>query len=77
LIPLRRVKRHFERVVAARKNCSFHDLNLLLLAIGFRRRKAKGSHVFFYWPDVALSVPARNPVREVCVDQAIEIATKF
>jgi predicted RNA binding protein YcfA (HicA-like mRNA interferase family) len=69
----KRVKRHLDRVLATRKNCSFDNLKALLVAVGFTERKTSGSHVIFKLRTYTISVPRRNPVRETYVEQVLDI----
>ena len=55
LVESKRIQRLYEQVVAHRKNCSFEDLESLLLALGFTERKTSGSHVFFKRGRIAIS----------------------
>jgi antitoxin HicB len=69
----KRVQRHLDRVLATRKNCSFDDIEALLLAVGFVARKTSGSHVIFKNGPHTISVPRRRPVKETYVEQTLEL----
>jgi predicted RNA binding protein YcfA (HicA-like mRNA interferase family) len=69
----RRVERLLARVKSTRKNCTFDDLEALLLAVGFMERKSSGSHVFFKKGPLAISVPKRKPVKENYIEQVLEL----
>ena len=73
LIDSKRVERLYEQVLRTRKDCSFADLERLLVAVGFENRHGSGSHVFFKRGDVAISIPRRKPVKEHYVEQVIAI----
>jgi predicted RNA binding protein YcfA (HicA-like mRNA interferase family) len=72
----KRVLRLYEQVRRTRHNCSFDDLERLLLAVGFAERKSSGSHVFFKKGALAISVPKRKPVKENYVDKALELVER-
>ena len=44
MVDSKRVQRLYDQVHRTRKNCSFEDLERLLLAVGFTERRTKGSH---------------------------------
>ena len=73
LVDAKRVQRLYEAVVAQRKNCSFADLERLLLAIGFVMRQGKGSHVVFKRGHVTITVPRRRPVKEHYVEEVLRL----
>lgn len=73
LIESKRVQRLREQVVASRKNCSYDDLERLLLAVGFTVRKTGGSHRVFKMGRLTITVPERKPVKEVYVDLALDL----
>ncbi len=73
LVESKRAQRLYEQVVKNRKNCSFEDLENLLLAVGFSERKTTGSHVFFKRGSLAISIPKRKPVKENYVEQVIAL----
>jgi predicted RNA binding protein YcfA (HicA-like mRNA interferase family) len=73
LVESKRVQRHIDRVIATRKNCSFENLEALLLAVGFVARKTSGSHVIFKNGPHTISVPKRKPVRETYVEQTLDL----
>jgi predicted RNA binding protein YcfA (HicA-like mRNA interferase family) len=73
LIEAKRVQRLLETVVSTRKNCSFEDLERLLLACGFTSRGGKGSHVIFKRGPLAISVPKRKPVKEHYVEEVLAL----
>jgi predicted RNA binding protein YcfA (HicA-like mRNA interferase family) len=56
-----------------RKNCSYDDLERLLLALGFTVRKTKGSHRIFSETEITISVPERKPVKENYVDAVLAL----
>jgi len=73
----KRVQRLYERVVSNRKNCSFDDLENLLLALGFHERKTSGSHVIFKRDRITISIPKRKAVKENYVEQVIAIIAEI
>jgi len=73
LVESKRVQRHLDRVLATRKNCSFEDIEALLLAVGFVVRKTSGSHVIFKKGTLTISVPRRKPVKETYVEQVLDL----
>lgn len=73
LVDSKRVQRLQDRVIATSKNCSYDDLEALLLAVGFTVRKASGSHRIFKCGTHTLTVPERKPVKAVYVEHALAI----
>jgi hypothetical protein len=73
MIEARRLQRLFDRVVETRCNCSFEDIERLLVAVGFDRRNARGSHVRFNLRTWSLSIPRRSLIKRVYVDGVIEV----
>lgn len=67
----KRLQRLYDRVNDNRKDCSFEDIERLLIALGFVARTSSGSHVFFKRGSLAISVPKRKPVKEIYVDQVL------
>ncbi len=73
LVDSKRIQRLQEQVERNRKNCSYDDLEALLVAVGFTVRRASGSHRIFKKGSVTISVPERRPVREVYVEHALNL----
>jgi predicted RNA binding protein YcfA (HicA-like mRNA interferase family) len=77
LVETKRVQRLYEQVVSTRKNCSYDDLEALLLAVGFTVRKASGSHRIFKNGSLVITVPERKPVKEVYVEHALDLIERL
>ena len=77
LVESKRVQRLYEQVVHTRKNCSFEDIERLLIALDFSERKTTGSHVIFKRGRIAISIPKRKPVKEHYVEQVITIVDEM
>lgn len=71
LVDAKRIQRLLANVTSNPKNCSFEDLEHLLVACGFSVRKRGGSHVIFKRGTITLSIPKRKPVKEVYVEQVL------
>jgi predicted RNA binding protein YcfA (HicA-like mRNA interferase family) len=69
-----RIDRRLARVRKVRKNCSFGDIERLLLALGFDERMSRGSHVIFSHRGVTVSVPRQRRVKRHYVEEVLEIA---
>jgi len=77
LVDAKRVQRLYDRVVANAKNCSYEDLEALLLAAGFTVRNASGSHRIFKRGTQYLSVPERRPVKLHYVKEALQMVDEL
>lgn len=73
----KRVQRLYEQIVQNRKNCSFEELERLLLALDFTERAAKGSHVFSKRGRIAISIPKHKSVKEHYVEQILAIVVEI
>ncbi len=73
MVESKRVQRLYDQVLRTRKNCTFEDLERLLLAVVFTERRASGSHRIFKLGRLAISIPQRRPVKENYVDQVLAI----
>ena len=73
LIHSKQVLRLRDRVISTRKNCSYDDLEKLLLAVGFSVRKVSGSHRIFKMGSTVITVPERRRLKEVYVEHALDL----
>jgi predicted RNA binding protein YcfA (HicA-like mRNA interferase family) len=69
----KRVERLYAQVVKTRTNCSYGDLERLLLAVGFIVRDGSGSHRIFRRGSDTLVVPKRKPVKRPYVERALRM----
>jgi predicted RNA binding protein YcfA (HicA-like mRNA interferase family) len=77
MVESKRIQRLYDQVLRTRKNCSFEDIERLLLALGFDERKASGSHRIFKRGRIVISIPQRRPVKENYVEHVLAIVDEL
>jgi hypothetical protein len=75
LVESKRAQRHYEKVIANRKNCRFEDIQALLLAVGFNQRQPRkgSSHYIYTRGKLHISIPRHKPVKTVYVDRVLAL----
>ena len=77
LLESKKIQRLYDQVVRTRRNCAYEDIERLLLAVGFKERRARGSHRVFKLGKHVVTIPQRKPVKENYIEHAISILNEL
>lgn len=74
LTPVTKLDKLFIKILQARRELRFEELQKALIHLGYERCQGKGSHVVFrHNQHPVIVVPARSPVKRVYVEQVLEV----